>query len=424
MSISIQDNNTMVVDNEDLDFGDLYDYSRNNNLDFIDRLSNTYLIKGNLILQNNTHLHDKDVSITIVGPLFQIKRGCTLELGEFKNNKGRRGCILNMPYVLQEFGFGSIETSESGNLLAYNSLINIYGYWSFFAGDNKVELIDCIIDGYGKVSGIDSVVRDTTFKRSHGIYGTIVYEGQIKQYENIVIDQVEPATDETGDIKSNLLRIDKDNTSDNLEIYYGELSGYSNLLTILDTMYDYDIIMYGTKVNDGYGIDRKDINKNNFYHKYRFSPRFQNDEGMILPNVNVKITNKLGEIEFEGVTDSNGYIDCWLTYYRDLKGPAVGETMSPHKVEITLDQTTTLTAIIFIDRNMEKFPILLYTKIASDVARIENVVKIVNETGIDNVKQELAIANENIRNIVLGLGKDIKASTSTIDLPGGTKIII
>jgi hypothetical protein len=45
--------------------------------------------------------------------------------------------------------------------------------------------------------------------------------------------------------------------------------------------------------------------------------------------------NRLGEIEAKGVTDVNGYIDVWSTYYRDLAGASTGQILTPHTVSIT-----------------------------------------------------------------------------------------
>lgn len=417
---------TITIDNEILNFEDIYQYSKSINSNMVQKLSNTYLIAGNLILQNNTYLSDTDVSVTITGQLLQIKKTATLQLGKYIAGRGRRGCILNAPYILKEYGFGSIIPEESGNLLAYESLINIYGYWSFFSGDNHVELIDCIIDGYGKISGINSIIRDTTFKRAHGKYGTIIYIGNIKEYINITIDTVEPYIENEDISFSNILTIDKDSTSESLDIYYGEYSGYSNLLQILDTLYSYDINLYGTKVNDGYNISRTDINKNNFYHRFKFNPRFQDENGMILPNIRVVIKNKLGEIEFDGTTDVNGYIDTWLTYYRDLAGPSEGEVITPHKVEIILSNYT-LTSVIYINRNMEKFPVLLYN--GDNLSTSDNVLitQIVNDAQVNiltDVKIELDNINSSLRQVMLGIGSDIREIPTVINKSNGQKLFL
>jgi len=426
MAISIE-GNTITVDNMvNIKFLDIYNYTISVGSNIIQKLSNTYLIAGNLILQNGTYLYDIDVSITITGELFQIKKGCTLKLGQISSTgRTTHGCILTLPNVLQEFGFGSVVTNDSGNLLAYESMINAYGYWSFFEGTNHVELIDCIIDGYGKISGSNSIIKDNTFKRSHGRYGTLIYIGSIKEYINNTIDSAEPYIEDDGYI-ANMVTLENDDTPDILEIYYGEYNEYNNLLYVLDTVYDYDIIMYGTKINNGYNITRTDVNKNSFYHKFRFNPIFQNDQGLIVTNIPIKIYDKYNNIVYDGLVDGSGCIDQWITYYQDLAGTPEGDILTPHKIEILYNEIT-INSIIYIDRNMEDFPILLYTCNSisvQDSAVIQNITTASQDTILYTITTQLTNIDSNLRQIMLGVGKDIKELPTIIERPNGQKMLL
>lgn len=418
MGISITED-AVIVDGGRYDFYDLYIAAWRIGSAVVQRLSNTYLITTNLILQNNAYVSAVNTNITITGSLLQIRSGSTLKLGQLKGNgRGKMGCILTMPNVLTEYGFGSIITDDSANLLAYASMINAYSYWSFFAGDNRVELIDCIIDGYGKISGPNSRVRNTTFKRAHGKYGSLIYTGTIKEFRDIDIDYVESYEDDMEDGGSNFLFDIRESTDEeNLEIFYGKYSGYSKLLNIMDSMYDFDIIMYGTTVENGYNIERENSNRNSFYHKFRFSPRMQTSDGLVITHAPVKITNKLGEVEFEGETNSEGYIDCWLTYYRDLAGPSPGDIITPHKVEITHEGKTVI-AVIYVTRNMEEFPILIRPSeevhvgggCDIDADAIRAIVEDVHHDTNANVQ---TLVGE-MQKVILAMGEQIKEGQTVI----------
>jgi hypothetical protein len=427
MSISITDD-SVIIDGYEGVIDDLYQYAKSINSDVVQKLSNTYLITANVILKNNSFIKALNSNITVMGQLFQIYKGSTLQLGELNRfGKAINGSVLTLPNVLKEYGFGSIVTDDSGNLLAYESMINAYGYWSFFEGTNRVELINTIIDGYGKISGSESIVRNCTFKRVHGKYGIIVYTGSIKEYINLNVDYVEPYVEEDDSSTLGYLINIQDNTDDkNLEIYYGKYSGYSDLLYVMDSAYDYDIILYGTEITGGYNITREDPNKNNFLHKFRFKPKFQDENGMIITNVPVRITNKYGEVEFVGNTNELGIIDTWLTYYKDLAGPTEGVVTTPHKVEVE-QEGTILTAYINVENNMEDFPIMIYSAGVykdKNFRMLSEKLDLLIGSGDTSLKTDINLVAADLRDIILALGSKVGTSSRSITTNKGVTMII
>lgn len=377
MSITY-DNGVLTIDNVKSSFWQIYWNYRDMYPDIIQRLSNTIYIDADVHLINNSEIEDLNTSITVTGETFLIVKGSTLTLGRKTwNNRGSQGCILHLPNIT-DLNFGNPNILESGNLKAYSSKIMAYGYWSFYAGDNEVELIDCIIDGYGRISGPSSVIKECTFERSNGTYGVLSYVGEIQEYSNITVNKVESNIDNNS---APMIVAEYDDNS-TLAIYYGEYSGYNELVKVLDSTYDYDIIFYGTKLNSGYVFNRNDMLKNNLYHKYKFKAVLQSNLGMNLTNAKVKITNKVGEVEFDGYSDESGYIDTWLTYYRDLKGSNVpGEVLTPHRVNISVGNLEYM-YIININRNLDDFPILLSEN--SSQVDLTEIINKVNNNVIDS----------------------------------------
>lgn len=415
----------IIVDGENLTFNELHDRVSSQDSARMARNSNNVTIYGNVVLQNNTTLRGVNNYIIVTGNLFQVKKGSTLMLGELQDNgQTKNGSTLIMDNVNPNYGFGSVVTDDSGNLLCYSSTINAYSFWSFFEGTNRVEILNSNIDGYGLVSGPDSYVKNTRITRAHGRHGTLLYKGSIREYSNVTLLTVTPEGDD-GTKYSNLINISNNTENQTLEIFYGNYSGYDNLISTLDSSYDTDIVMYGTKVNNGYGIIRSDENRNNFYHKFKFKPTVYDNTGRVLSNVSIKIINKYNEVEFEGVTNNKGSIDTWITYYRDLAGPELGEVLTPHTVEIT-NNNETVSISFMVEDNMENFPIVLFSSSESssiDYDLITNIVKTSDQNKADRILEELAIANTNLRQVMLGLGDSIR-EVPTIIRTGNQKVTI
>ena len=384
MSITIN-STAITIDSETLTFEDIYQYAvTTNRTTYIQKLGTSYNIKVDLILKNNSHLSDTNKFITVEGDLFQIEKGSSLKLGERRLDESTYdGCTLNIPNVKLGYGFGSTNVNNSGDLFLYNSTINIFGFWGFFEGNNHVEIINCFIDGFGRISGSNSIIKNVIYKRSHGRYGLMSPKGNIRKMINMsVYDSFE-----YNNLRCSVYHNPK--FAPDLDIFYGEYSGYDKLAYIEPTTAPHRLTMHGSKINGNYDIVRADNNVD-FYHKFRFNPTILDNNGNEVMSVRVVIKDKNGDIVFDNTTDNNGEIDTWVTYYRDIAGGST-DVLTPHTIEVSYD-TYFNTLELFINKNYEKFPLYLSNNNSTstggdiDYDRIANMLDSVKSEIIDETK--------------------------------------
>lgn len=416
-------NGSIVIDNMQLSFTDIYNASVNNRWNVVSKNGTKFQIDANIILQNSTYLYDTSKTITVTGNLFQVPSGCTLRLGEkYSATSTGNGCSLLLPNILFEYGFGGLNPNDSGNLLCYGSTIEAYGYWSFFKGNNVVELIKATITGYGKISGSSSIVTTVTFKKAHGKYGILKWDETIFGCTGMIIT----ATDDYEE-SQNLPNLDTgvvalDATG--ISVNYGDYYGHSDLLYVLDNRYNLPITLYGSIVTNGYNLNFTIPNRNTFKHKFKFKPRIQDAYGTVLYNAHVIIRNRLGEIEFDGVVDGSGYVSTWLTHYQCLAGQGVGEILTPHTIEIShADKISTTT--VYVDGNMLNIPLTVNSQQNS-------TVDVLTRLGL---QEELNISNDEVinrvdnldsllRQLVESLGDKVSTTTQTVKYKNGIKFTI
>ena len=326
-------NNTIIVTGQTVSTEDMYQACVSANLDWIKKLgSNMYLISKNLYIGHSTkpsnyaYYVDKNVFVQFEGNLFQVYKGSELRLGTKRpNGSTTDGCTFNMPNLTLEYGFGyganavaaSRDPQNAGNLYAYNSTINAYCFWAWFSGDTQiVELIDCQMDGFGRVQGANSIVKNVTIKEAHQMYGMLTPKGQLAVYENINIGQ-------TGALN--------DAAVEGVAFYFNPL--FAQEITVTGgTLKGYEKLMY-TEVNPQATIATcqfidtkfegvltrltKDA-KTQVLIKYTFKPQFLKPDGTILSSVGVTIKDKTGAIAYQGVSDGNGNIKTALTRYKHV----------------------------------------------------------------------------------------------------------
>jgi hypothetical protein len=424
-------NTDVTVDNQVASFEDIYQAAVTaNKTQYVSKLDTSYLIKLNLRLRNNAIVADTNKSITITGQYIQIPTGCTLKLGDRRSDESTlNGCALNAPNIYNNYGFGSTVVTDSGNLYLYNSNINVFGFWSFFKGDNKVEIIDCFVDGFGRVSGPNSILKNIIFKRSHGRYGSLGTKGTIAKVENLKSFDVYTYLDAT--LNNTTLQCSLYHNPDfvtNLDIYYGEYSGYGTLLFVESTVGHFITTLYGTKVNGSYSFYRR-ANNNSFYHKYRFKPKIQLNDGSEVVGAMVTIKDKLGNTEFTGVTDQDGYIDTWLTYLRNIKDVQTNQIMTPHTITI-VKNAITLTGYLYVDKNMDDFPLYLdSTSTSSESAPVDyDRIQTMISAGVTSVCSCTGIKTDLLENkisqIMLALGEEIQESQTLIQSENNITVVL
>lgn len=206
-------NNTIILDNEDTNINDLHQHFIRNNSKLITKVDEKYIIDCNVVLQNNSVLYCSNTNIISLGALFRITTNSTLQLGDITDNVCVNGCKLHLPNVKDEYAFGSELKHNGGNLLAYDSHIIANCHWGFCSSTNVVNLIDCVIDGYGTISGLNSVIRNITYDNLNIKYGILKTRGLISEYSNVHINNVLPnlvSNTELDDVKESIHAVASD----------------------------------------------------------------------------------------------------------------------------------------------------------------------------------------------------------------------
>jgi len=322
----------ITVDNTVVTFDDIYNYAvTNNKTYYISKSGSSYYIKGNLTITNNGALHDINKFIT----------GSTTD-----------GCTLNAPNIKLAYGFGCTDKTNSGDFFAYESTINVFGFWGFFSGANHVEVIDCFVDGFGRIEGSNSILKNIIFK--HGRFGVLSPKGTIKTMEQLSVydSTVYYDTSTSSNVSCSLYH--NPAYAFDLDIYYGSYDGYTQLAYIETGTIKNTLRLRGSIVKNGYTLHRLGNNVD-FYHQFRFNPKILKIDGSPVLGINVTIADNTGTVVFNGNSDQLGILDTWITYYEDIinSTPAI---KTPHTITIT-DGTTTSTTKLYIDRNFEDFPL-------------------------------------------------------------------
>ena len=422
MSITIN-NTTITIDNETVSFNDIYNYAVDNDLtEYIEKLDNNFSISPDISIINGGSITDSNISVTVYGDLIQIDKTSELRLGKIRTNGSTYdGCTIKAPNIKNAYGFGNTDTSESGNLFLYNSIIDIFGFWSFFSGNNTVEIIDCFINGYGRIEGSNSILKNIIFKQSSGKYGILCPKGNLKIMENLSVYDSLPYETSSDTFKCSVYH--NPAYSGNLEILYGEFDGYEDLAYIEENDGGESLTFKGSNIKNGYSLYRESDNID-FYHQFKFNPTVTNLDGSKASNITVIIKDKDGIEVFNGSTDQDGQVDVWVTYYEDIaKGEVSYKT--PHTVTFSNDDIT-LESTIYIDKNLINFPILFVQGSGSgsdvDYDRIQDMLDALKTNMCDCVNNDMTTLNDNIsdvdsgiRQILIGLGDKIMQNEVLIE---------
>lgn len=333
MSINIS-YSEITIKNNIYSFQDIYDYAvSNNNTQYIQKNNNSYVITNDLIIESGG-VEDELVSVTILGDLIQIHKGSFLKIGQVRDDLSTyNGGFLSAPNIKNAYGFGNTTKSNSGNLFLYGSVIDIYGFWGFFNSDsnnpNHVEVIDCQVNGFGRIEGSQSILKNINFFKSHGTYGILSPKGTIKTLENL----------------STL-----DSLSDNgnkVSVYHNPL--YANNLTIVGGIYDgYDKLAYiestsggdtlrfiDSDIRAGYDLERESDNVD-LYHDFTFNPTIVDTNNNPLAGARVVINDNSNTEVFNDVSTPQGIIDTTLTYVFGHRSGSLSYK-TPHTVTISKD---------------------------------------------------------------------------------------
>ena len=428
MSISIT-SSAVTLTSTTVTFEDIYQYAVDNNLTtYVQKLNNFYVIKTDLIIKSNSHLEDSKVNIVVEGDLLQVEKGSSLKLGKKRvDGSTYDGCTLSAPNIRLGYGFGHTTTTNSGDLYLYNSVIDIFGFWGFFEGTNRVEIIDCFINGFGRIAGSNSILKNIIFKQSHGKYGILSPKGVLSVMEDMSVHDSLEYYDSYEKVNLRCSVYHNPEFASNLDIYYGRYSGYDYLA--YTESYDsnrYNLTFYGSEILDGYELYRETDNVD-MYHKFRLIFGLKNSDGSSIGTSNVVIKNALGEVEFSGNTNIDGELDVWLTYYRDLILENKKEIVTPHTIEVTNgDVTSTYTVVM--DKNYDYFPLYFGstssggTSEAIDYDRIQAMIDAANCcTDIQNTMSNMST---NIRELLIANSESIAETQTIIESHSDVRIVL
>jgi len=340
-------NSKIILKNDVFTLKDIYDKCTSLNCDNVKKLNNMYVITTDLTIDKNAKLIMKNESLEFLGEYFTITKGSTFQMGEYDYslNKCIDGCMFNAPNIAFKYGFGNLDYNNSGNLLVYGSILNAWGFWSFFEGNNHVELIDSRLDGFGNISGSNSIVRNVEFLKSNGRYGFLALNGNIKEYNKITVRDVLPYKGNKCGIYFN------PKYSSNMVIRNSIITNYENLAYIEPSKGYERITILDSAVSNGYNVTRKDNNVDVFIN-YTFNPIIIEPEGSTLTGIKVQVYNNRNELVIDEVTDINGEIDKELTIVMNDKNNNIIK-YNPFKIILSNDNITK-EINMFINRKIDK----------------------------------------------------------------------
>jgi hypothetical protein len=326
MAITFTSSAITVVDGE-YTFEDIYQASNSAGNSYCRKLGTSYLISIDLLVGDEstyTLLEGQNISVVIEGDLFQIKKGSELRLGTIDENTGAtaNGVFISCPNIANGYGFGSNHkvdgSTQSGNIFLYNSFIDIYGFWGFFGGaEQHCEVIDCLVNGYGRIEGANSIIRNVTAQKSNGRYGTLATKGTIKEYENLTSKNSLEYSGHSCSMYFNPAY------APNMRVTGGIYDGYSEGLVYCEKnktgVEEAGIITFvDSDIRNGYGAYYSDSNTQ-VKIVYTFEPTFKDENNNVLSYVDVVITNNQGEEVYNGISDSLGNISVELLKHREDK---------------------------------------------------------------------------------------------------------
>jgi len=411
MSIDISSTEIVVTEDE-YSFLDIYDYAKNNNkTDYIKKLGNSYEISVDLRVKDSGKIRDSSVSITVLGELIQIHKGCSLTLGKKRENQSTYdGCILNAPNIKTGYGFGCTDKNDSGDLFLYGSVINVFGFWGFFSGDNHVEVIDCSVDGFGRIEGEKSILKNISHKRSHGKYGILTPKGTILECSNLSVSD---------SIESNGNRCSvyhNPKYAGNMTVIGGSYSGYDKLAYIEDTSGGDQLVFIDSVISNGYSLERETDNVD-FFHKYTFNPVFMDDKGSKLGDVKVTCVDKDGNEVFSASSNQDGEISETLVYYFSDRNGKDENYPNPYSFEIEYNDIS-LKRKLWIEQPYKKIPFFIANEGSSSTSNdacscddIQNKLSLLESTILD----KLTTVESNIVQFASEITDDLSENHSSIE---------
>jgi len=272
----------------------------------------SYFIHGDLIIGNgtdNTLLLIQNQSLEMSGDRCQVLKKATFQLGHLNSDGStQNGASFYAPNIKLAYGFGSDSVingqTQSGDLKLYGSRIDAFGFWGFFGGiDQIVDIRDCIINGFGRIEGSQSILKNVSFEKANGRYGILSPKGEIAQLEQITVKQSVSQNGQKCEVYLNPSFVDsliiRDGVFANYEqLVYCESSSKSTpvFAELIDCSFDNGVS--GFFSDDGTVI----------YESYTFNALLLDIDGLPIDGANVTLSNAQGKTVFTATTQA-GLID-------------------------------------------------------------------------------------------------------------------
>jgi len=323
MGISVEDDIIIVTDGT---------YSTKDICDALDNeyaqelTDNIYHIKKSIFIGNKdctgeAELIDAGVVIKADGEYFQVHKGSKLQLGELRDNGTTvNGCTLIGKNLTKYYGFGGgadtdgngRSTDISGDLYLYGCTIDMWTFWSWFRGeDQEVKIVDCIVNGYGRIQGETSIVRNITIEKSNGRYGVLSPKGRLAEYRNISVGSTDGTSEEAAIYWNPQL-------APYMRIDGGVFSGYENLIYTEEAGDEKGYLEFvGSEILDGLQRYTKD-DKSDVYVKYIYNPVLCDINGDVMDGLDIQVLDTEDNEIWSGTSDTDGKIYVELMTARQI----------------------------------------------------------------------------------------------------------
>ncbi len=289
----------------------------------VSKLGSMYQVDKSIFVGNKNgtgaaSLVDKQITLTLNGEWFQVHTGSYIKFGEKRaNGTTANGCTLLMDNLDLYYGFGGGANTDgngrdpdvTGDCYLYGCTVNAWCFWSWFGGEHqKVEIIDCLVDGFGRIQGETSILKNITIEKSHGRYGVLSPKGSLAVLENISVG----ATDGS-DSKAAVYFNPK--YAPDMEIIGGTYKGYEKLVyteKLEGTLTFVDSVIEGNMLRD----TKDDLST--VLWQNTFNPVCMDNSGNLLEGVTLTISDNTGVEHFSGVSGTDGTCTTRLTKFRHI----------------------------------------------------------------------------------------------------------
>jgi hypothetical protein len=387
--------------------------------------------------------------ITFTAPLLQVYKGSSLRLGTKLANGGTKdgsALIMTDPEPIYGFGFGagpkgSRYTDNAGDFFCYGSTVKAYCFWAWFSGPNqRVEIINSNIKGFGRIEGSTSILNNVTFENSHSKYGIVSPKGSIAENIGVKVQDGGSPTEWAGTTNNHCIYANP-RLAPVIRIIGGVYEGYDKLLytEALQGAVNPYVEFIDSDIRDGYDCYTVD-DGSSLYVKNTFNPILYDDAGNPVVGASITLKSVDDEVMYSGTSDANGEVYAELTVKRRFgasSNPVYD--LNPYTIEgsATVNGTDiTFSKVFTVYGPMKKIPYHIsaggsgggdidYTRIQSMLDATKDDICGCANTSKDEVLAEIATTHDDVRELLVSVGVEVNQNEQLIkDVGGGVKFLL